>query len=98
MLHQPAAPSRNDPASGYKTVVGLWMFLVYALIYGGFVTLNVVAPKSLEIKVIFGLNLAVVYGMGLIVFALVLAMIYNAMCMKRERDMESPVTSSEVRP
>jgi uncharacterized membrane protein (DUF485 family) len=89
MLHQPAGPSGPDPAFKYKSVVGLWMFLLYALIYAGFVALNVVMPKSLEIKVIFGLNLAVVYGMGLIVFALALAVVYNRMCMKKEAELAS---------
>lgn len=103
MLHQPAAPSGKDPASPYKTVLGLWMFLAYALIYLGFVLLNIITPKTLETKIIFGLNLAVVYGMGLIVVALVLAMIYNLLCEKKEKalaeiEQQQPVQQkAEVR-
>jgi len=38
-------------------------------------------------RIIFsGLNLAVVYGIGLIVFALILAFIYNSMCSKKEAE------------
>jgi uncharacterized membrane protein (DUF485 family) len=97
MLHKPAAPTGKDPASGYKTVVGLWMFLVYALVYAGFVALSVTKPTALGIKVIFGLNLAVVYGIGLIALALLMAVIYNVMCMKRERKLAGSAGEREVR-
>ena len=40
----------------------------------------------MEKEIIFGLNLAVVYGFGLIGFALVLALIYNTMCCTHEAD------------
>ena len=65
--------------------LGVWMFLLYAIIYAGFVAVNVVSPKLMEAKVLFGLNLAVVYGFGLILFALVLALIYNKLCTNKER-------------
>ena len=39
-------------------------------------------------KILFaGLNLAVVYGMGLIILALILALIYNALCTAKEKEM-----------
>jgi uncharacterized membrane protein (DUF485 family) len=41
----------------------------------------------MEKTVIFGLNLAVTYGFGLIIFALVLALIYNAMCAAKEKEL-----------
>lgn len=84
MLHQPAAPSGKDPASAYKMRLGAWMFLLYALIYAGFVAINLIRPVAMESIVFLGMNLAVVYGMGLIVFALVLALIYNHYCGKQE--------------
>ncbi|MCP4650185.1 MAG: DUF485 domain-containing protein [PVC group bacterium] len=84
MLHKPAASSGPDNASEYKMRVGAYMFALYGLIYAGFVVINIVKPVLME-KIIFsGLNLAVVYGFGLIIFALVLALIYNAMCAKEE--------------
>ncbi len=88
MLHEPAAKVERDPASAYKTRLGVWMFLLYAIIYAGFVAINLVAPSRMEAIVLAGLNLAVVYGFGLIVFALVLALIYNAMCMREEKRLE----------
>ena len=88
MLHEPSAPSGPDPASKYKTRLGVWMFLVYALVYGGFVGINLARPGWMGRRVLLGLNLAVLYGFGLIAFALVLAVIYNCLCMRSEREHE----------
>jgi uncharacterized membrane protein (DUF485 family) len=60
--------------------IGVWMFLLYAAVYAAFVAINLLKPLWMEKTMLFGLNLAVVYGFGLIVFALVLALIYNHMC------------------
>lgn len=85
MFHEPAAKQDRDPASGYKTRLGVWMFLVYALVYAGFVAINLIAPKAMEATIFWGLNLAVVYGFGLIVLALIMALIYNGMCVREEQ-------------
>jgi len=85
MLHQPAAPSGKDPSSAYKARLGVWMFLAYALVYAGFVAVNVANPLAMEAVVAAGLNLAVVYGMGLIITALVLALVYDRLCSNHER-------------
>ena len=84
MLHEPAVKSGPDPAIRYKMVLGAWMFLLYGLVYAGFVIVNLEFPKAMGSVVLFGLNLAVVYGIGLIFFALILAIIYNGMCIRRE--------------
>ena len=88
MFHGPATPQKSDPASGYKTVIGGWMFLLYALIYIGFVAINVIDAKLMEKEVFMGLNLATTYGFGLIAFAMVLALIYNALCTKKEKQLK----------
>jgi uncharacterized membrane protein (DUF485 family) len=85
MLHEPAAQSGPDPASEYKQRLGVVMFIIYAIIYGGFTFINVVNAKLMEMTIVFGLNLAVVYGFTLIIVALIMAMIYNHMCTKREK-------------
>ena len=86
MLHGPAQDSGPDPARSYKTSLGVRMFLVYCVVYAGFVFLNVFTEgEAMQTIVFAGLNLAVVYGVGLIVFALVLALIYNVLCTRRER-------------
>ncbi|MBE0565650.1 MAG: hypothetical protein IH621_06835 [Krumholzibacteria bacterium] len=85
MLHEPAQNSGPDPAVGYKTRLGVMMFLIYCVVYAGFVLANVVADgRAMQIVVFAGLNLAVVYGMGLIVLALVQALVYNLLCTRRE--------------
>ena len=89
MLHEPAAQSKSDPASSYKVRLGSWMFLLYAIVYCGFVAINVGKPVLMEKIVFMGLNLATVYGFGLIIFAMILALIYNAMCTAKEKALES---------
>ncbi len=88
MHHGPAQDSGPDPASGYKSRLGVWMFAIYCAVYAGFVFINVLTEgEAMQIIVLLGLNLAVVYGMGLIVFALVLALIYNHLCTQKEREL-----------
>ncbi len=87
MLHEPAAQSGPDHAQGYKSKLGVRMFFVYAVIYAGFVAINILSPLTMEKTVMMGLNLATVYGFGLIVFALVLALIYNYACSKKEKEV-----------
>ena len=59
---------------------GLWLFGVYLLLYGGFVGLSAFAPELMGWRPLGGLNLAVLYGLGLIVAAGVLALVYMAAC------------------
>jgi len=87
MLHEPAAHSGPDGAYAYKKRLGVFMFLFYAAIYVGFVGINLVKPVLMERIIVFGLNLAVVYGFGLIVFALFLALIYNRLCIRKEKQL-----------
>jgi len=60
------------------------MFIAYALFYSGFIVVNLVKPVLMETVIVAGLNLAVVYGFSLIIIALILALIYNSACSKRE--------------
>lgn len=56
------------------------LFCVYLLFYGGFVGVNAFAPEMMEKMPIAGINLAILYGFGLIVLALVLALVYGFVC------------------
>jgi TRAP-type C4-dicarboxylate transport system permease small subunit len=96
MLHEPAAESDKDPASSYKMRLGVKMFTIYAIAYVGFVAINIVKPLLMEKIIVLGLNLATVYGFGLIFFALFLALIYNAMCTKKEAVMKDQKDDQEV--
>jgi uncharacterized membrane protein (DUF485 family) len=85
MLHEPAKPVKEDQAVPYKTRLGVQMFILYALIYAGFVFINITKPTLMEMNIIFGLNLAVIYGFGLIILSLIMALIYNSLCIKAEK-------------
>jgi hypothetical protein len=87
MFHEPAGQAGADPASPYKTSLGSRMFVLYALLYAGFVAINVGAPVLMEREVVWGLNLATAYGLFLIVFAVLLALVYNALCSRKEREL-----------
>lgn len=95
MLHKPAASSGRDDAAPYKSQLGIWMFLFYALFYVGFVAINLINPLLMENIVVFGLNLATVYGFLLIIGALVMAVIYNNLCNAKERLLNSQSTKEE---
>jgi len=86
MLHGKATKNVEDKASAIKTKIGLWMFLLYTIVYFGFIIVTVSKPELMGTD-IGHLNLAIVYGLGLIIFALVLALIYNALCTKYEKKL-----------
>jgi uncharacterized membrane protein (DUF485 family) len=67
---------------------GLCLFAVYLLAYGGFVALNAFSPDTMRTPVYQGVNLAIVYGMGLIIGAFVLAVIYAWLCGTGDRRIE----------
>ena len=85
MLHEPAPRTQGqDKASAPKARLGLQLFIGYCVVYAGFVAINTMRPKALEAAGLFGVNLAVTYGFGLIVLAIVMGLIYNAACTRLE--------------
>lgn len=60
--------------------IGMRLFVVYLVLYGGFVLLNAFAPNSMEWTPMAGVNLAIWYGFGLILAALCLALLYGMLC------------------
>ncbi|MCA9056298.1 MAG: DUF485 domain-containing protein [Planctomycetaceae bacterium] len=60
--------------------IGLILFAVYLLFYGGFVGLNAFSPETMESTPVAGVNLAILYGFALIIVAFVLALLYGALC------------------
>lgn len=88
MLHEPAEPqAEKDRAISYKTRLGVRMFVAYALVYVGFILINIIKPVLMEKQIIFGLNLAVVYGFGLIILSIIMALIYNVLCVRKEKEL-----------
>jgi uncharacterized membrane protein (DUF485 family) len=63
-----------------KSIIGIRMTILYSLVYGGFVALSVFQPSWMGARAILGLNLAVAYGLGLILIAILFALIYNHLC------------------
>jgi uncharacterized membrane protein (DUF485 family) len=59
---------------------GLILFAVYLVLYGGFVLINAFSPETMESTPFAGINLAILYGFGLIVAALVLSLVYGFLC------------------
>jgi uncharacterized membrane protein (DUF485 family) len=87
MDHGPAVKLGVDHAAKRKTRLGIWMFILYTIVYAIFVTIGVVNYEAMSNIVFAGLNLAVTYGFGLIVFAIILGLIYNWRCTRIEKEM-----------
>ena len=87
MGHGPSSDWGEDKASGYKSSLGIKLFIVYTLLYAGFVAINTVSPETMGIIVFSGINLACVYGFGLIILAIIMGVIYNSMCTAAEDRM-----------
>ena len=60
--------------------LGMRLFFIYLVMYLVFVLVNAFSADTMETPAIAGLNLAIVYGFGLIITALVMAFIYGALC------------------
>ena len=64
--------------------VGFVLFVVYLILYGGFVFLNAFAAETMEATPLAGVNLAILYGFGLILAAFVLALVYGWLAKSEE--------------
>jgi len=67
------------------TRIGLLLFAVYLVLYGGFVLLAAFSPQTMDARPLAGVNLAIWYGFGLIVAAIVLALGYGWACRSSAR-------------
>jgi len=84
--HHPETVSRNAR-------VGLWLFAVYLLMYAGFMVLNAFFPHQMAAAPLGGVNLAVLYGLVLILSAFVLALVYVFLVRRRADDAVRPGTT-----
>jgi uncharacterized membrane protein (DUF485 family) len=92
--HHANQMQQEDPgAVTFNARLGMWLFLLYASFYGGFVLISTFRPAWMQ-QIIAGVNLAVWYGFGLIVFALVLALVYMVSC-RSNHPQEVPLRSSK---
>jgi uncharacterized membrane protein (DUF485 family) len=88
----PAAPPQAEAISARNARYGLALFAVYLAVYAGFVLLNAFRPAVMDIT-FSGVNLAIWYGLGLIVAALLLALVYAWLC----RAAAKPIASQPAR-
>lgn len=68
----------------HNTRIGLILFAVYVVFYGGYMVISAFWPEVMSWDVLAGVNLAVTYGFALIGIALVLALIYLNLCLKQK--------------
>ena len=85
MHNEPHHPDEHPSIVSHNARVGLWLFAVYFVLYAGFMALNAFFPKRMAAAPFGGVNLAVLYGLVLIVGAFVLALIYMLL-VRRHRD------------
>ncbi len=87
MLHEPSFEIGTDKAAPKKAKLGVIMFFIYTIVYAGFVLIGLTEPELLGLELIGGQNIAIIYGFGLIVLAIVMGFIYNYFCTKYEDQM-----------
>jgi uncharacterized membrane protein (DUF485 family) len=66
----------------HNTRAGVVLLLVYIVFYAGFMALSAFWPAAMAEAPLGGPNLAVLCGFGLIVLALILAVVYMRVCRK----------------
>ena len=87
MAHGPSTKWGEDRSEGYKAKLGFVMIAVFAIVYAIFILICVISPKTMANSV-GSLNVAVAYGFGIIVLAIIQALIYNYFCSKKEHEYE----------
>ena len=93
-----ADPSNGRPSPSaweYNARLGLVLFAIYLAFYGGFIYLSAFNRDVTKEPVLTGVNLATVYGFGLILGAFALAVVYMFLC-RPEDDPRPEPTEAEV--
>jgi uncharacterized membrane protein (DUF485 family) len=75
-------PAHHDAHISPNVRLGLVLFFIYLALYLGFMAITTFKYELLARTPFGGVNLAILYGMGLIVAALILAAIYMGMAKK----------------
>ena len=76
----PPAEPRDLEVERFNARLGLTLFGLYLAVYAAFVAVNAFWPTAMDVVMWGGLNLAVLFGLGLIVGAFVLALVYAWCC------------------
>lgn len=64
----------------YNARLGIVLFVVYTVLYTVFVLVNTFAANLMEKTPWAGINLAILFGFGLILSAFFLALLYGFLC------------------
>jgi uncharacterized membrane protein (DUF485 family) len=80
--HGPASPvEKDDPlAEARNSRIGLTLFFFYATVYAAFVIVAAFRPDVMKTTPLWGVNLAILWGFGLILGAFMLALLYGWLC------------------
>jgi uncharacterized membrane protein (DUF485 family) len=73
-------PAAHDAHVSPNAALGMGMFLIYLLLYVGFMAIAVFNYGLFGAVQVGPVNLAIAYGIGLIAAALVLALVYMRLC------------------
>jgi uncharacterized membrane protein (DUF485 family) len=79
----PGTPPDDQPPPSswaHNARIGLILFFLYLALYAGFIGIAAFNPHAMATPVLAGANLAIVYGLGLIVAAFALALLYMVLC------------------
>lgn len=87
-MHVNNSSNENEIVTQQKSKLGVRLFFFYLICYAGFVIIGIFHYELLATTILLGLNLALTYGIGLIVFAVILGVIYNYYCTKYEDQAE----------
>ncbi|MFC1920654.1 DUF485 domain-containing protein [Chloroflexota bacterium] len=94
MGHGPATKWKEDISESFKTKLGLSMFAIFAPVYLAFILVCVLSPQIMG-RDVGSLNVAIVFGFGIIILAIVQALIYNFICSRREKADEKAGSAKE---
>lgn len=86
--HGPSTAVETESAatSARNSRYGMRLFIVYLLAYVAFVLLNAFQPAIMERIVFRGVNLAIIYGLFLILLAFALALLYGYLCRRHAEE------------
>ncbi|OFX84290.1 MAG: hypothetical protein A2W99_00790 [Bacteroidetes bacterium GWF2_33_16] len=87
MLHESTVMKETDNAAERKAKLGVKLFFIYTIIYTGFVLIGLFKPELMGLELMAGQNIAIIYGFGLIVLAIVMGFIYNYACTRLENKL-----------
>lgn len=87
MLHESIQNQEEDKAAPRKAKLGVKLFIVYTLVYSGFVIIGLSKPEWMGMEMLGGQNLAIIYGFSLIILAIIMGFIYNYFCSKLEDEL-----------